>query len=463
MTLALEPPAQAAPAPARAAGVRAGRALDGLNFFIANFQTGFGPFVAIYLTSVGWTQGEIGLALSVGTMTAVAGQLPAGALVDAVRDKRRIAALALVAIIASALLVAAWPVLLPIFVAEALHAFASGVLNPAIAAISLMLVEESQFGERLGRNARYAAIGNAIGAGLMGACGYWLSGRAVFVLTALLGAAALAALQAIRQSDLGLTPRANAVRSRESVTIPAARRPPWRRWRLPLWRVGQSPRAATRGVGQTWRVFADPRLLVFGVCAALFQLANAALLPLAAGLVTKRAGAEAPLLIAASIIGPQLVTALLAPRAGRAAEHWGRRPVLILGFAALPLRALLFAGFANPDLLMAFQLLDGIDAAAFGVLLPLVVADIAGAGGHYTLSLGLVGLFVGLGATLSTTAAGFAADQFGAGVAFLMLSGVGVVATLLVWALMPETRPAATGRAALSPLARAFRRPARSP
>ncbi|MGH7112805.1 MAG: hypothetical protein ACREFK_20580, partial [Stellaceae bacterium] len=79
MTLALEPPAQAAPAPARAAGVRAGRALDGLNFFIANFQTGFGPFVAIYLTSVGWTQGEIGLALSVGTMTAVAGQLPAGA------------------------------------------------------------------------------------------------------------------------------------------------------------------------------------------------------------------------------------------------------------------------------------------------------------------------------------------------------------------------------------------------
>lgn len=464
MTLALEPPAQAAPAPARTAGARAGRALDGLNFFIANFQTGFGPFVAIYLTSVGWTQGEIGLALSVGTMTAVAGQLPAGALVDAVRDKRRIAALALLAIIASALLVAAWPVLLPIFVAEALHAFASGVLNPAIAAISLLLVEESQFGERLGRNARYAAIGNAIGAGLMGACGYYLSGRAVFVLTALLGAAALAALQAIRQGDLGVVPRAHsAARPAERVTIPAARRPSWRRWRPPPWRVSQSLRAATRGMGQVWRIFADPRLLVFGVCAALFQLANAALLPLAAGLVTKRAGAEAPLLIAASIIGPQLVTALLAPHAGRAAEHWGRRPVLILGFAALPLRALLFAGFANPDLLMAFQLLDGIDAAAFGVLLPLVVADIAGAGGHYTLSLGIVGLFVGLGATLSTTAAGFAADQFGAGTAFLMLSCVGVLATLLVWALMPETRPAATGQTALSPLARAFRRPVRSP
>lgn len=453
MTLALEASVPAAPAASRAAGVRAGRALDVLNFFVANFQTGFGPFVAIYLTSVGWTQGEIGLALSVGTMTAVAGQLPAGALVDAVRDKRRIAALALLAIILSALLIAAWPVLLPIFVAEALHAFASGVLNPAIAAISLLLVEQSRLGERLGRNARYAAIGNAIGAGLMGGCGYYLSGRAVFVLTAILGVAALAALQGIRHRDLGILPHA----------APAACRARLPRWRLPRWRVSQRSRAATGRMGEAWRAFCDPRLLVFGVCAALFQLGNAALLPLAAGLVTKGAGGEAPLLIAASIIGPQLVTALLAPRAGQAAEHWGRRPVLILGFAALPLRALLFAGFANPYLLMAFQLLDGIDAAAFGVLLPLVVADIAGAGGHYTLSLGIVGLFVGLGATLSTTAAGFAADQFGTGAAFLMLSCVGVLATLLVWVLMPETRPASSARAAVSPFGRAFRRPARSP
>jgi MFS family permease len=433
VTLALKAPREAARAPSEAAGARALHALDWLNFFIANFQTGFGPFVSVYLTSVGWTQGEIGLALSVGTLTAMAGQLPAGALVDAVRNKRRIAAAALVAIIASALFIAAWPVLLPIFIAEALHAFASGVLNPAVAAISLLLVEESRFGERLGRNARYAAIGNAIGAGLMGACGYYLSGRAVFVLTALLGVAALAALEAIRHDNL-VAAKSPVARRRRG--LPRDRKAGPARFGAP---------AETHGMGHAWRVFRDPRLFVFCACAALFQLSSAAMLPLAAGLVTRRAGVEAPLLIAASIIGPQLVTALLAPRAGRAAERWGRRPVLILGFVALPLRGLLFAGFTSPYLLMAFQLIDGIDAAVFGVLLPLVVADITRERGHYTLSLGIVGLFVGAGATLSTTVAGFVADQFSGQIAFLVLAGIGILATVLVWSMMPETRPAPAG------------------
>jgi MFS family permease len=477
VTLALKAPREAVRASPEAAGARALHALDWLNFFIANFQTGFGPFVSVYLTSVGWTQGEIGLALSVGTLTAMAGQLPAGALVDAVRNKRRIAAAALVAIIASALFIAAWPVLLPIFVAEALHAFASGVLNPAIAAISLLLVEESRFGERLGRNARYAAIGNAIGAGLMGACGFYLSGRAVFVLTALLGAAALVALEAIRHDNLAAATspaarrRRDLPRDRRAAHRNAASRgskgPPAGQARglkacarqdageTPALRIAwgphRNPRAETRGMGHAWRVFRDPRLLVFCACAALFQLSSAAMLPLAAGLVTKRAGVEAPLLIAASIIGPQLVTALLAPRAGRAAERWGRRPILILGFAALPLRGLLFAGFASPYLLMAFQLIDGIDAAAFGVLLPLVVADITRERGHYTLSLGIVGLFVGAGATLSTTVAGFVADQFSGQAAFLVLAGIGVLATVLVWSTMPETRPVPAGPARALP------------
>ncbi|HVB66594.1 MAG TPA: MFS transporter, partial [Acetobacteraceae bacterium] len=64
------------------------RALDLLNFFLANVQTGFGPFVAVYLTAHKWTEGDIGLMLSVGTIVGVASQLPAGALVDAAESKR---------------------------------------------------------------------------------------------------------------------------------------------------------------------------------------------------------------------------------------------------------------------------------------------------------------------------------------------------------------------------------------
>jgi hypothetical protein len=58
--------------------------LNGLNFFVADMLTGFGPFVTIYLAANGWHPADIGFALSIGTMAAIVGQVPAGMLVDAV-------------------------------------------------------------------------------------------------------------------------------------------------------------------------------------------------------------------------------------------------------------------------------------------------------------------------------------------------------------------------------------------
>jgi MFS family permease len=393
------------------------RGLDWLNFFVANFQTGFGPFISVYLTGAGWTQGAIGVALSAGTVAGMASQVPGGALVDAVRSKQAAAAGAVVAIMASALLIALWPALLPITVAEILHSFASSILGPAIAALSLALVDCSAFGERLGRNARFLAIGNAFAAGLMGACGYYISDRAVFLLTAALGLPALAALHGIHNRDI--------VVAKLSATAVS--------------------KTNAEGAAWSWRFLKDRRLFVFSACASLFQLANAAMLPIAAGMVTKRAGSEAQLVIAACIVAPQIVTAVISPWAGRAAEEWGRRPVLLLGFGVLPIRGMLLAGITDPNVMIVIQLLDGLSAAVFGVLSPLIVADIARASGHYTTCLGIVGLAIGAGATLSTTLAGLVADHLGGAAAFLSLAGVGLCATLLVAALLPETQGARPG------------------
>src|ERR1700729_4325509 len=61
------------------------RGLDWFIFFLADVQTGFGPFVAVYLTTQKWTQVEIGLVLSIGGVVALVGQMPGGAIVDAAR------------------------------------------------------------------------------------------------------------------------------------------------------------------------------------------------------------------------------------------------------------------------------------------------------------------------------------------------------------------------------------------
>jgi MFS family permease len=408
--------------PAAEPMTRSLRGLDWLNFFVANFQTGFGPFISVYLTGVGWTQGAIGAALSAGTVAGMVSQVPGGMLVDAVRSKRAAAAAAIVAVIASALSIALWPAFLPIALAEILHAFASSVLGPAIAALSLVLVGRAAFGERLGRNARYLAIGNAFAAGLMGTFGYYVGDRAIFLLTASLGIPALATLGMIREPDLA----------------------------RPKLRPTTAPTAKSQGAGVLWRFLSDRRLLVYSACVSLFQVANAAMLPIAAGMVTKRAGSEASLVIAACIVAPQIVTAIISPWAGRAAEGWGRRPILLLGFAALPIRGMLFASIADPYPMILIQLLDGLSAAALGVLTPLIVADITRDTGGYTTALGVVGLAIGGGATLSTTAAGLIADYLGSNAAFLGLAAVGLCATLLVATLMPETRPPGNHSAANS-------------
>jgi len=274
------------------------------------------------------------------------------------------------------------------------------------------LVSHGGLGERLGRNARYLAIGNAFAAGLMGTFGYYVGERAVFLLTAALALPALAAIQMIRNEDLA--------RAEIDPATASASKP--------------------ENSGWSWQFLRDRRLLAYAACASLFQLANAAMLPIAAGLVTKRAGSEASLVIAACIVAPQAVTAAISPWTGRAADGWGRRPILLLGFAALPIRGALFAGIADPYLMVLIQLLDGLSAAALGVLTPLIVADITRDTGGYTTALGVVGLAIGGGATLSTTVAGLVADQFGGEAAFLGLAAVGLCATLLVAIVMPETR-----------------------
>jgi MFS family permease len=384
---------------------RGPRALDLLNFFVADVQTGFGPFVAVYLTTYKWTQVEIGFALTLGTMVALISQLPAGALVDAMRNKRAAASGALIGVIIAALLLAVQPARLPVMVAQILHAFASCILTPAIAAISLHLVGYSELGERLGRNARFASLGNGLAAVVMGATGAFLSSRAVFVLTALLCVPALIAL-----TGIGRGPHARRQTTTRTLDWPGLR-----------------------------KLFSDRRLLVFAVCVGLFHLSNAAMLPLAGAAVTMRAGQYANLIIAACILVPQAIVALLSPWVGRQASIVGRRPLLLLGWASLPLRGLLLAVLPGPWLLVAGQAVSGVSAAVFGVMMPLLAADLTRGTSHFNLCMGSLGLAMYLGAALSTTLGGWIADGASLQLAFGALATVGLLATLTMWWAMPET------------------------
>ena len=388
--------------------------LDGINFFLAGMQAGFGPFVAVLLADENWTQQNIGFVLSASGLAGLLSQLPGGELLDVSRSKRFLVALGAVVVAVSALLIALWPILPVVFAASVLQGVTGGILGPAVAAISLGLVGYTALAERLGRNQRFASAGALIVTGLMGVIGYFLSYRAIFFVSAALVFPLLLAIARVRSADIHFGRSCGQPDHHEST-------PPPRAERLSLSK--------------------NLNLLIFAGCLFLFQFANASMLPLVGERLAYRNGTGASFIISALIILPQIVVALSASWVGQLAQSQGRRPLLLIGFGALAVRALLFAVTVDPPLLICIQLLDGISGSVLGVLTALIVADLTNGTGRFNLAQGFVGTFAGIGATLSTTFFGLIVGNFGSAIGFLSIAAAALTTVFLALLFMPETKP----------------------
>ncbi len=386
------------------------RGLDAFNFLVAASQTGFGAFIPAYLATHAWTQVEIGIVLTIQTVTTIVLQVPAGMLVDATRKRGRLVSWAVLVVGFAALLLAVLPMRLPVAMALILQAGASGLIYPAIAAISLAIAGRAGLSLRLGRNASYAAIGGGVGAAAMGLLGSAIGPRWVFVMAAVMSAAAALCLRLTRPPKVR--------------TVDAA---------LPTLEEDIAH-------AHPFSLLRDRRVLIFAVCIVLFNLYSGALLPVAAVEMTRRMGPSSGMLIAAWIIIPQVVVALLSPLAGQLAEHRGRRPVLVAGFMMLPLRGLLFMLIANPYALGAVQVLDGLAGAAYGLMIPLMANDVTRGTNRASLCLSLFGLAGAFGSALSTTLAGVTVAAAGISVAYGLMTLAGLLAVLVAYLALPETK-----------------------
>jgi MFS family permease len=389
--------------------------LDWVNFFVAAALAGFGPYVAVYLADQKWTQEQVGFVLSASALAGLLSQVPGGELLDATRSKRAILALGVLTVALSAMIIEFRPTFPLVLTGLTLQGISGGIVGPAIAAISLGLVGHSALPERLGRNQRFAATGSLSAAGLMGLTGYFLSYQAIFLLVVVLTLPVFAGLACIHATDIHFG---------RSCGVPHhhALDPPTRADRASLWQT--------------------PGLLILAVCLFLFQLGNASMLPLAGESLVHQGNSRSSLIISALIVLPQIVVAAAAPWVGREANNWGRRPLLLIGLSALAVRALLFALVSEPQALLAFQLLDGVSGAVVGVLTALVIADLTNGTGRFNLAQGLIGTASGVGASLSTALFGVVAVNFGRTAVFLSIAACALVAVLILWLLMPETRPA---------------------
>ncbi len=386
--------------------------LDWMNFFLADVQTGFGTFVAFYLAHLGWSERSVGFVLTVGGLAGVVSQIPGGALADAVPWKRALIAIGIVMIGAAALILAFAPSYFMVLFASLLQGVTGGIITPAIGAISLGLVGRRGMPQRTGRNYRYAAGGHAATAALMGLVGAYFAMGAIFVAAAILCIPALIALALIRPNEIDYARARNAA---------AGKRAP--------------------KVGRVVDLLKNHRLVLFTAALVLFQLADASMLPLIGENLAATIPNQSSIWMSGLIIVPQIVVAVFAPWVGYHSEKRGRKPLLLIGFAAEPVRAALLAFSSGYAFLVVAQLLSGVTGAVIGVLTVLVITDLTAGTGRFNLAQGAVGAMIGIAASVSTLATGFLFQGVGPAGGFIATAAVAGAATTLIWAFVSETKP----------------------
>ena len=389
------------------------RALDYLNFFLANVQAGVGPFLATYLmASHHWNPADIGVAMSVMGIATLLAQTPCGALVDFVKEKRRLIVMAATAMGLSCTAITLFPNYF-INIAQGINGVAAAIFPPAIAAITLGMVGQKWLAVRTGRNMVFNHTGKVVAAALTGIAGHFWGHEWFFYLVAISGGAGIVATLLIRKDDIDyLQARAATPKKTPDKVIASGIR----------------------------ALLTDRHILVFAAIVTLFHFANAAMLPLAGQLVTQSDKTFASLGMAACVIAAQMVMIPAAALSGKSANKWGRKRLFLIGLTALTIRGLLYTLSDNPFFIVFVQLFDGIGQGIFGVVSVLVVADLTQGTGRYNLVLGGIGTAKSIGAALSNVVAGYIVHAWGFNTGFLVLASIAASGFMVYYLFLPETK-----------------------
>jgi MFS family permease len=387
--------------------------LAAINLFTGDIQGGLGPFLATWLAqSDHWSPRAIG---SVSTIVGLATLLlnaPAGALVDHWGRPRLCLGLACAAILAGTALIVPAQGVAGVAAAEFLAAAGGTLLPPALTSLTLGIVGKDAFPRQQGRNQAFNHAG-ILGAALLISQGTrWLGPEAAFWVLGGMSAASLA-------------------------TVATTPGDAWNGRRAHGWSEDEPDEAQHRGTLRD--VLGNRRLLLLAFALALFNIGNGFMLALL-GQRMVALGQDATGWTATYVMVAQGVMIPVALWAGSRADRRGRRHLLLLACASLPVRAALSAWLTDPLWLIPAEMLDGFGSSLLGVAVPVLVADLTWGSGRTQTALGTVNTLQGVGGALAGVIGGVLAQRFGWTGAFLALAVPAGAAFGLAWWL-EETRP----------------------
>jgi MFS family permease len=389
---------------------RAKSSLRALNFFMADMQSGLGPFVGVFLLAHGWRNGSIGSVMTIGSIAGVLITAPAGAWVDSSRNKRWLVVISgLAAVFASAMILISqsfWPVAL----SQVATAIAGAAVGPAVMGITLGMYRQSGFNREFGINQAYNHGGNALGAALSGLLGWRFGLPAVLCLALAFGVISVVCVLAIPRNQID-------DRSARGLRTTA----------------GSKDNARGLSVLLTCKP-----LLALGITLAVFSLGNGAMLSLYGLAVVDAKQGDPAAFVAATIVIAQVTMVFASLLAMRFVGQRGYWPVILVSMLVLPIRAVIAPLLITGWGVWPMQILDGITSGLQTVAVPGLVARILNGTGRINAGQGAVLTVQGVGAALSPAIAGWIAQWWGYDTAFWTLGVCGVV-SIVVWILVAPT------------------------
>jgi MFS family permease len=384
-----------------------------------------------YTAARHWNPAQIGVLLACQSLSGIFLQSFTGHIVDESRHKQILTAAAAITVAISAACIALIPSYPVQIIVQLVIGLAVTVFPAATAAFALGMSDKGQLTSRVARNESLTHFGNASFAVAAGVVGALLALAGIFYAAAVFAAGMAAAALFIRSDDVSYEAARGGQEDQNSKEGENGKND----------QNGQNgeKNAQRRGFRDLFR---DPRILIFTGAIVLFNVSNAATLPLVGEILTKgHQGRSSAWEIAAAVFVAEAVMILAAIYAGRKADHWGRKPLFLLAFGFLCVRNGLSIVSHNPAYLISLQVFDGVAAAIYGVLLTLVTADLAKGTGRFNFLQGSIQSAMGLGGFLSNLAFGALAKSAGFNASFGGLAAAAAVGGLLYQLRMPETRP----------------------
>ncbi len=379
-------------------------ALMALNFFMADMQSGIGPFLGVFLLAHHWNTATIGTIMTLGGLAGMLMTVPAGALVDHTRHKRLLVASSGVCTICGSALLLLSQNIWMVSTSQILTAIAGAAIGPAVAGMTLGMVRQAGFDRQNGRNQAFNHAGNLAGAGLSGLLGWIFGFWAIMALAALFGIASIVSVFRIP---------ADAIDHR------AARGE----------RQGSDEAEHVSG----WRVLLECKpLLVLAAALLFFHLGNGAMLPLFGMAEASAHQGNPAALVAVTIVVAQAVMIVMSLIAIRLARNHALWLAMLLSFLALPVRGILAAHLIVSWGVFPLQMLDGVGAGLQSVAVPALVAHILNGTGRVNVGQGAVLTVQSLGAALSPALGGVIADRIGYPNTFMIL-GCTSLFSIAIW------------------------------